>query len=298
MKKLLVALVCVVVVQAAEVKPPEFLGADYSAGKVCRVNPEGKVTWEISAPNTCDVWQLPNGNVLFAYVKGVKEVDADKKIVWEYKADPKEEVYACQRLANGDTLVGELGACRLIEVAPDGKTIKKEVKLPAKGGQHARFRNARKLDNGNYLFAALSEAVVKELDGQGQVVWSVKTVGNPFCAIRLPNGNTLVGCGDAHRIQEFDKDGKVVWEVGENDPLFVGADGKEERIPLRFVGGLQRLPNGNTVVSNWLGHGFIGKGTHLLELTPDKKVLWRNDDHKAFRTIASACLVGVAGVVR
>ena len=31
-------------------------------------------------------------------------------------------------------------------------------------------------------------------------------------------------------------------------------------ISLKFMTGLQRLPNGNTVMTNWLGHGNFGKG--------------------------------------
>ncbi len=34
------------------------------------------------------------------------------------------------------------------------------------------------------------------------------------------------------------------------------------------MAGLQRLPNGNTVMSNWLGHGQFGKAPHLIEVTP------------------------------
>ena len=35
-------------------------------------------------------------------------------------------------------------------------------------------------------------------------------------------------------------------------------------VSLKFVAGLQRLPNGNTVVCNWLGHGNLGKAPHLV----------------------------------
>ena len=44
--------------------------------------------------------------------------------------------------------------------------------------------------------------------------------------------------------------------------------------------GLQRLPNGNTVMSNWQGHGQFGNGPHVIEVTPDKKVVWTFADHR------------------
>jgi hypothetical protein len=264
-----------------------FLAADYVAGRVCRVTKEGAIDWEFPAPNSCDVWSLPNGNVLFSTRDGAKEVTSEKKIVWEYKTAKGNEVYTCQRLPNGDTLVGELGACRLIEVGADG-AIHKAVPVPVKGRTHLQFRNARKLDNGHYLVACTAEHAVKELDADGNAVWQFAAPGDPFCAVRLASGNTLVACGDGHTLVEADAAGKIVWQIGENEL---------PGITLRFVAGVQRLPSGNTVVCNWLGHGHIGDGVHLFEITPEKKVLWQFADHKSFKTISSVQMLGVSGDV-
>ena len=123
-------------------------------------------------------------------------------------------------------------------------------------------------------------------DPDGAVLSSVPVPGNAFGAIRLKNGNTLVSCGDGHRLVEMDKDAKIVWSIDENEL---------PGIPLRFVAGVQRLPNGNTVVCNWLGHGFIGNGTHMFEITRDKKVLWTNVDHATFKTLNTVQLLDVKG---
>jgi len=264
-----------------------FACADYAGGRVCLISAKGEVEWDWPAPATADVWVLPSGNVLFSHHDGAMEVTRDKRVVWEYKTAPGGEVYTCQRLPNGDTLVGELEPCRLIEVGPDGQ-IHKAIAVPTNVAQHARFRNARKLPNGHYLVPCTGEGMVKELDGEGEVVSSLPVPGNPFCAVRLPNGNTLIGCGDGHLLLEVDRAGKTVWQVGENDL---------PGIPLRFVAGVQRLPNGNTVVCNWLGHGFIGNGTHLFEVTPDKQVVWKVDDHKLFKAIAGVQILDVPGDV-
>lgn len=58
-----------------------FACADYGGNKVCLVDKTGKITWQISASRPQDVWVLPNGNILFAYLRGVKEVTRDKKVV-------------------------------------------------------------------------------------------------------------------------------------------------------------------------------------------------------------------------
>jgi len=57
----------------------------------------------------------------------------------------------------------------------------------------------------------------------------------------------------------------------------------------------QRLPNGNTVMSNWLGHGQFGKAPHLVEVTRDKRLLWTFFDHETMSTVSSVQLLDVPG---
>ncbi len=268
-----------------------FACTDYTQGKVFLVSARGKVQWEYPAPNCNDIWLLPNGNLLFNTGHGVREVTRDKKIVFDYQS--KSEIYACQRLPNGNTFLGECNAGRLLEVAPSGKIVKEVRLLPeGKNGGHAYMRNARRLADGHYLVAHSGMQVVREYDGEGKVVREIPASGGPHSAIRLPNGNTLIACGDSgkqgHRVFEVDPSGKTVWQVA-GDEL--------PGISLKFMAGLQRLPNGNTVMSNWLGHGQFGKAPHLIEVTPDKKVVWTFFDHKTMRTVSSIQRLDVPGDV-
>ena len=271
-----------------EGKGHSFVCTDYSAGKVFIVNPDGKVEWEYSAGHCNDLWSLPNGNLLFNTGHGVKEITRQKNVVFSYES--KSEIYACQRLANGNTFIGECNAARLLEVAPDGKLVKEVHLLPeGKDGGHLYMRNARQLSNGNYLVAHYGEQVVREYDPHGKQVREIPAQGGPHSVIRLPDGNTLIACGDfpgGRRVCEVDKDGKTVWEV------------KADELPgisLKLMAGLQRLPNGNTVMSNWLGHGQFGKAPHLVEVTRDKRVLWTFFDHETMSTVSSVQLLDVPG---
>lgn len=97
-----------------------------------------------------------------------------------------------------------------------------------------------------------------------------------------------MGVSGGRRVFEVDQAGKKVWEI---------KDGDLPGIPFYLMTGLQRLPNGNTVVSNWLGHGQFGKAPHLIEITPGKKVVWTFADHQAFKTISSVQLLDVPGDV-
>jgi Mal s 1 allergenic protein-like len=271
-----------------EGKGHQFVCTDYSAGKVFIVNAQGKVEWEYAAGHCNDVWALRNGNLLFNTGHGVQEVTRQKAVVFRY--DSSSEIYACQRLANGNTFIGECNSGRLLEVAPDGKVVKEVRLLPAgKDGGHLYMRNARQLADGHYLVSHYGQQVVCEYDAQGRKVREIPAPGGPHSAIRLPNGNTLIACADVLRspqVIEVDKEGKTVWKV-EAEEL--------AGIHLKFMAGLQRLPNGNTIMSNWLGHGQLGKAPHLIEITRDKRVLWTFFDHQTMATVSSVQLLDVPG---
>src|SRR5947209_5497741 len=73
-----------------------FLCCDYQGNKVAIVAADGSVEWEFAAQTPQDCWLLPNGNVLFCYRNGAKEVSREKQVVWEYKAPPPAECQSCQ----------------------------------------------------------------------------------------------------------------------------------------------------------------------------------------------------------
>ena len=264
---------------ASYMKGKRFAVGDYTSGKVCIVEADGKVSWEQKAPCCNDLWIQPGGSVLFSTGHGVKEVAKDGAVKFEYNSEA--EIYAVQRLANGNTFVGECSSGRLLELAPDGKIVKQLALLPAdQPGGHAYFRNARVLKNGNYLVAHYGGQYVAEYAPDGQVVWKVKTPGGPHSAARLANGNTLIACGDNGTpcLLEVAPDGKTVWQLSNSDL---------PDQPLKFLTGFQKLPNGNVLISNWLGHGKFGTAPHLMEVTPEKKVVWSYADHTTFKTIAT-----------
>jgi len=258
-----------------------FACTDYSQGRVFIVASNGVVEWEYRAPSCNDLWVLPSGNLLFNTGHGVKEVTPEKQVVFSYES--KSEIYACQRLADGNTFVGECSSGRLLELAATGRVVKELRLLPeGQDGGHLYMRNARRLSNGHYLVAHYGEQVVREYDPQGKAVMNIPAPGGPHSVVRLPNGHTLIAVGDmvkeGQKVFEVDASGQTVWAM------------EAEELPginLKFMAGLQRLPNGNTVMSNWLGHGQLGKAPHLVEVTPDKRVVWTYADHQTMKTISS-----------
>ena len=232
------------------------------------VSHEGNVTWSYPA-STRDGWVLDDGHILLTLTKsasypggGVIELTREGKIVFEYRGQ-QEEVNTAQRLSGDRYLLTEAGPQpRIMEVDRSGKV---RVSVPIscqKTNFHMQSRMTRKLANGNYLVPQLLDKVVREYDGKGQILWEVKTPHWPFTAIRLPNGNTLINCTYGNQSIEVDKAGKTIWKFSNDDltePLIKDACGG------------QRLPNGNTVITSY---GIGANRTKLIEVTPQKKVVW------------------------
>lgn len=281
------AAVSVSIATAQEKVQHRFIKSGCGSGSVAIVGRDGAIEWEYKiADETSDAWLLPGGNVIFAYKHGVREVKPDQSTVWEFKAPEGSEIHSCQPLPGDLFLIGEShndGTSCLHEMDRAG-TKKKTVTLKLGGNAHGQFRQVRKTPQGTYLVTSQrGGGCAEEFDGDGNVLR--KFPGGRFVAIRLPDGNTLIACGDEHRVIEVDPQDKIVWEVKEND------------IPgnrIGFAAGLQRLPNGNTVICNWSGHGGVKDQPQVFEITRDKQVVWEVRDPK-LKMISSINILDVPG---
>ncbi|MGL5546561.1 MAG: PQQ-binding-like beta-propeller repeat protein [Tannerellaceae bacterium] len=255
---------------------------DYSGNKVLKLN-NGRVEWEHKAPMSNDLWVLENGNVLFVTGHGVLELTSDKDTVFNYQSESL--IFACQRLKNGDTFVAECNSGKLLEVKPDG-TIRKSVSL-LKANEKAPdsyMRNARRLDNGNYLVAHYGEKRVCEYDTNGKCIWQKDVPGGPHSVVRIPNGNTLIAVTDMTGdpgIWEVDQKGNLIWS-------FSNEDTKGE--PLKFIGGMQYLSSGYILFANWTGHGNVQDKKHVLLVDRNKKLKVILDNTDLVRTVSSVFL--------
>lgn len=250
-----------------------------TGGETRIVDGDGKTVWRYPG-STRDGYVLPSGNILLAVSKGkdfpgggVVEITRENKVVFSFKGT-QSEVNTAQLLDNGNIMLTEAGAKpRILEINREGKIVV-EVALQCQNtNHHMESRMARKLANGNYLVPQLFDKVVREYTPKGEIVWEFKTPNEPkdswpFTAIRLPNGNTLVNCTHGNLVVEVDPAGKIVWQLSNAD------------LPSKLLNdpcGAQRLPNGNTVICSYA----IGAGrTKLLEVTPDKKVVWTFTEEK------------------
>ena len=255
---------------------------EYGQGpnRLLELDAGGKVVWEHQPPSIAVIFEvLPNGNVLYAYggkPTGVREVTRQGEEVWNYVSKCP-QVLGCQRLANGNTLVAEQGPCQAVEVNPKHEVVRVAPLKTSHESYHLQVRNIHKLANGNILAAHEGEGAVREVDVEGRVVWEYTGVENAGDAQRLPNGNTLISCGTQKRVIEVTPDKKIAWEFNAEEA---------PELNITWVSSIQRLPNGNLIVGNFL-RGQEGRGAHVFEATRDKKVVWKWDDHSLIKSLTT-----------
>ena len=255
--------------------PCGFLFSDNGQDSLFSVSSAGRITWRYFARHVQDLQILDNGNLLFSYYDseqekgGACETDTNSNVVFQYEMEG--EVHTCQRLKNGNTLIGDNKNGQLIEVNTKGKVVRKVSLITGNLG-HSCMRIARQLNNGNYLVCQEGDRQVAEYNKKGKLLHTIQTNGKCFNAIRMENGNTLVSEGDACTISEYDSQGQLVWR-------FSGSEYPE--LKANWFAGLQILPNGNMLVCNWLGHGAKGTGIPLFELNKNKKITfyYLNNEH-------------------
>lgn len=235
------------------------------SGRVMILSPQGKVLWQQKAGLVHDAWMLPNGNVLFAD-GSVTEVTPDNQVVFQYKPENGQGggAYACQRLENGHTLIGENATGRILEVDASSKVVFSLPLQPTKPGDHNNMRLARKLKNGNYLVCLKAAHLVREVTPKGETVLEIKTANIAFAAVRTPGNTTYVSSLDA--IIEYDAAGKKIWEFNKGD--LAGT-------VITNMTGMHLLPNGNLAVGCYAAYNKNGEGAGLFEITRDKKAVWR-----------------------
>jgi len=250
----------------------DVLFAAEGSGNIQILSSYGVIKWEYPAKMSRDASRLSNGNILFCYndnydgghgdnPSGVMEVSMDKRIVFQFSTTG--QVFTCQRMLDGNTLVGVATQGRLLVVDSKGKIIN-AIKVKNAPG-HSCMRHARALTNGNFIVAEESACAVREYTGKGGMVREIKLDYMPFDLVRLDNGNTIISGQSA--IAEVDPSGKTVWRM----------DSKEKpELGVRWFAGFHLLPSGNLVVCN------AGGKVPFFELTRDdaKKIVWSYDASK------------------
>ncbi|MHB8654309.1 MAG: beta-propeller domain-containing protein [Terriglobia bacterium] len=255
----------------------------------------GKVTWSYSISNheeLDDCTMLSNGNIVFARKLGASEITPDSKIVWNYQAPPGTEVHTALPLGTDRVLIMQNGnPAKLMIIQKASGKVEKELTLPTAHPEkvHGQFRHVRMTAAGTFLVAHLDLGKVVEYDAKGAPIWSVDAP-SAWAAVRLKNGNTLISGNQHGYVREVNPKGEIVWEINKNDL---------PGIPLYTVQEVSRLANGNTLINNWSGslkRDDWPAVVQLIEVTPDKKVVWALRDWDTLGPASSTQLLDEPGV--
>jgi hypothetical protein len=252
----------------------DFMYAGESHDRKIFIVRQGKIGWSYDDPlgkgEISDAVMLSNGNILFAHQFGVTEITPEKKVVWNYEPPPGHEVHTAVPIGkdrvlfiqNGDPAV--VGVVNIVTGATE-----KEFNLATKHpiSVHGQFRHARLTANGTLLVAHMDLNKVVEYDFNGNELWSFPAAG-PWSVSPLANGNVLIT--DRLGVREVTRRGDSVWSWSPADtPTY----------PFASLQQAWRLPNGNTVVNNWVNEWSqkpesFATTVQAIELTPGKNVVW------------------------
>lgn len=118
-----------------------------------------------------DAVLLPNGNVLFAHQFAITEINAAKKVVWNYDAPSNTEIHSAQPIGAGSVIFIQNGdPAKAMAINKSSGKIEREFILPVKNLKniHGQFRRARLTNSGGLLVAHMDLGQTVEYDMTGK----------------------------------------------------------------------------------------------------------------------------------
>jgi hypothetical protein len=253
---------------------------------------DGKVEWSYALSphdHLGDCTMLSNGTIVFARGTSASIVRQDKKIIWNFNAPPGTEINTAYPFDRDRVLLTQSGDPAVVMVVNTlTGNVEQQVSLDTANPKNARgqFGEVRLTPSGNYLAAHTDLNRVMEYTPDGRSVWGVKAE-TPWQAVRLRNGNTLISGGNSGYVREIDRAGTTVWGLNKNDL---------HEFPLEEVREVTRLANGNTLIANYAPDGEKNGASQLIEVTPDKRVVWALRDYQTLGPAVAAQLLDEPGL--
>jgi len=269
--------------QLAELLPNGNLMVDNYGSWLEELEPDGTRVWQWKGPYHHDFHVLPNGNIalLTAEIVDVRpgfyppgqepvdmrtdfvvEIDRAGNELWRFSfLDHVEELADKARLPipvhygvrqpDGEVTyrgIGDWAHLNTIEVLPDTPL----------GQRDERFRA------GNLLFSMRALDIIGVIDRDREEIvwaWGLGVLDGQHQPTMLPDGNILIFDNGTYRghsaaVEMSPETGEVVWQYV-----------NEESFWSPFRAGVQRLPNGNTLVCE-------SDAGRLFEVTLDKEIVW------------------------
>ena len=279
------------VAAAAQVASPKpgypIITADIGLNRIVKYDADGAPVWTYDKVSPIDVWALPDGTVLMAYLPsplttnqgGVRLVGADQQTLFDFAFD--DEIMSVQPLADGNFLMAECHCGRVTELNRLGQRITSFSVKTAPCG-HKTMRQIRLTARGTIIVGECYSHKLREYDRAGRLL-KEHDLEYPYCPQPLPNGHTLVACWNAPQAQvvELDAAGQVAWRLTPAE--------LPKEMAVSHIAESIRLPSGNTLVSaSCKAAGGAVPRAMLFEVTPDKQVVWQMTDRNSSTWLTAA----------
>jgi len=215
------------------------IAADGSKRTLASIAPDGRVEWKLPVGQIHDLHLLPDGHILY-----------------------------------------QDGWTRIVELDGNRKPIwDYNAKRNGNAGRTVEVHAFQRLPDGATMIVESGPARIIEIDRDGKLQHEIPLTvdarsahSDTRNARKTAAGTYLVAHEKDGVIREYDADGKVIWEF--DVPLFdkpkKGGHGPEAFGDQAYSA--VRLANGNTLVGTGNGHS-------VLEVTPEKEVVWKIEQH-------------------
>lgn len=220
-------------------RPRRVIAADDSTRTLAAIGVDGRVEWRIPCHHIHDLHVLDDGHLLY-----------------------------------------QDGWTRIVEVDADHRPVwEYDAKSNGNRDRGVEVHAFERLPDGSTMIVESGPARIIEVDRAGSIIREIPlTVDTPSThsdtrnARKTEAGTYLVAHEQDGVVREYDPSGKVVWQF--DVPLF-DRPRKGGHGPEAFgnqVYSAVRLDNGNTLIGTGNGHS-------VLEVTPQKNIVWRLDQH-------------------
>jgi len=209
---------------------------------------------------------LPNGHYLFSTHRYIREIDKDKRTIWEYRLVAPAEVKSGVPLPNGGVAVLNSQEQAVLELESGTSKVLRRIPVPAKGTDHTRYMLMRRTPEGTYLVALREEQRVVEVNPSGKLLHSFSVPAMPVMAQRLSDGSTIAT--GRFGMLKLDTDWKDVWSFTASDAI--------ARFPLLISWGVTELSDHRLITANsdWHLAKKDDNRVQLFAVDSGKKVSW------------------------
>jgi hypothetical protein len=243
----------------------------------------GLIEWrhQLEEGDECnDIEITPDGNVLFAYLKGAKLINRNHETIWDYKAKENEEIHTATRFNDGHFMIAACGEpARIVELDENGQQTKEISFQTATPDVRHQFRQIAKNDKGTYFVPLTTKRKILQISPEGRYLGSLFIGHDLFSVKVLDNDNLLVSCGNDRLFAEVNPakphmDNKIVTN-------------SIRGVSLLYVAEIFLYKNGNKLIVNSNMYSDDKSPSLLIEIDPNNDVVWTLPFNKEIKNITA-----------